>query len=57
MFEINDTDKEILVSLEQYDRRREKDQGKSNYTIGTTIMKVRLNSNICQFVFVTFYNC
>lgn len=43
MFEINDADEELLVSLEQYDRRREKDQGKSNYTIGITIMKADLN--------------
>lgn len=41
MFEISGFEEEILVSLEQFDRRTEKDKGKSNYTIGTTIVKVR----------------
>lgn len=41
MFEISGFEEEILVSLEQFDRRTEKVKGKSNYTIGTTIVKVR----------------
>lgn len=41
IFEISGFEEEILVSLEQFDRRTEKDKGKSNYTIGTTIVKVR----------------
>ena len=40
VFEIRGFEEEILVSLEQFDRRTEKDKGKSNYTIGTTIVKV-----------------
>nr|XP_022343064.1 calpain-5-like [Crassostrea virginica]XP_022343065.1 calpain-5-like [Crassostrea virginica] len=43
VFEIRGFEEEILVSLEQFDRRTEKDKGKSNYTIGTTIVKADLN--------------
>jgi len=35
-----DEEQEILVSLEQWDKRIDKDRGKSNDTIGCTIMKV-----------------
>lgn len=43
MFEISGFEEEILVSLEQFDRRTEKVKGKSNYTIGTTIVKADVN--------------
>ncbi|KAJ8310637.1 hypothetical protein KUTeg_012502 [Tegillarca granosa] len=34
---------EIMISLEQWDKRTDKDRGKSNFTIGVSVLKADLN--------------
>ncbi|XP_060079370.1 calpain-5-like [Ylistrum balloti] len=43
VFTVEEDDAEVLLSLEQWDKRIDKDKGKSNDTIGCTVMKTDLN--------------
>ncbi|KAK3578630.1 hypothetical protein CHS0354_002205 [Potamilus streckersoni] len=43
IFDVEDDEDEIMVSLEQSDKRVDKDKGVDNYSIGFTILKADLN--------------